>query len=83
MQTSKVESALTNRERDVLYLIAQEYTTPEIARRLYLSTNTVVSHRRNLLKKLRARNMAGMIYKAFETGDLNSKFELKELETPV
>ena len=70
-----IKSILTKREHDVLFLIAKEYTTPEIARRLFLSTNTVVSHRRNLMRKLGARNSAGMIYKAFKTGELSFALE--------
>ena len=75
VKSTKSESMLTKRERDVLWLIAKKYTTTEIAEHLYLSTNTVLSHRHNLLKKLEARNMAGMIYKAFKIGELNLKLE--------
>lgn len=71
MNTS--QTTLSDRERDILVLIAKEMTTPEIANRLYLSGHTVISHRRNLLKKLNARNMAGLIYKAILAGELHPR----------
>lgn len=55
---------LTARETEVLMLIAKEYTNQEIADRLFISPHTVVSHRRNLLQKLNARNTAGLVRQA-------------------
>ncbi len=57
---------LSQREREILELIAFEHTTAEIASLLYLSTETIKSHRRNLLHKLGVRNVAGMIRRAME-----------------
>lgn len=56
----------TKREREILGLIANELTTKEIAKTLYISTDTVQTHRKNLLCKLEARNTAGLIRRAFE-----------------
>lgn len=55
---------LTPREEEVLQLICNEYTTPEIAEKLYLSQRTIESHRKNLLEKLGAKNTAGLVIKA-------------------
>ena len=55
----KVE--LTNREREVLKLIANELTTNEIADKLFISTHTVETHRKNLLSKLNVKNIAGLV----------------------
>lgn len=54
-------SQLSNREIDVLKLIAQEYSTNEIAEKLFVSVNTVESHRKSLIKKLDAKNVVGLI----------------------
>ena len=62
MKTNKI----TTREKEVLKLIANEYTTHEIANELYLSDHTVITHRRNLLRKLDAKNIGGLIRRAFE-----------------
>lgn len=45
-------AALTRREQEVLSLVAEGATDPEIANALYLSLNTVKSHMRNILAKL-------------------------------
>ena len=54
------EIKLTKREIDVITLIAQEYTTQEIADELFLSKHTVESYRKNLMTKLNVRNIAGL-----------------------
>lgn len=59
---------LTKREKDVLKLIANEYTTSEIAEKLFISQNTVETHRKNLLSKLQLRNSAGLARYATESG---------------
>ena len=66
---------LSYREKQVLNLIAYEYSTREIAHQLILSTHTIISHRRNLLEKLGARNIAGMVRKGFEHGLFSTKDE--------
>jgi DNA-binding NarL/FixJ family response regulator len=57
---------LTKRELEVLALIAQEYTNPDIAEKLFLSTETVNSHRKNLLRKLDVKNTAGLVKYALQ-----------------
>ena len=65
----KIESVrLTEREREVLKLIAQEYNTPEIAQMLFISPSTVETHRKNLLSKLNAKNLAGLVKFAIQSG---------------
>jgi len=59
---------ITNRELQVLQLLTQEYTSLEIAERLYLSKETVLSHRKNIRRKFNAKNTAGLISKAFRQG---------------
>jgi len=57
---------LTSRESEILKYILQEFKTSEIAEKLKISHHTVISHRKNLLKKFDARNTAGIVKKAFE-----------------
>lgn len=52
---------ISRREKEVLRLIAEEFTTNEIAEKLFISLKTVESHRSNLLAKLNARNSAGLV----------------------
>ena len=65
---SKTRYALTKREEDVIRLIIDEKTTQEIAEELFISEKTVESHRSNLMLKLEARNMAGLVKKAISRG---------------
>ncbi|KAB1071894.1 response regulator transcription factor [Tamlana haliotis] len=51
---------LTQHEIDVISLIAQEFTTQEIADQLFLSKHTIESYRKNLIAKLQVRNLAGL-----------------------
>jgi DNA-binding NarL/FixJ family response regulator len=59
---------LSRREKQVLELIVDEFTTTEIAERLHISFGTVETHRRNLLIKLGARNTAGLVRISMEYG---------------
>lgn len=59
---------LSRREKEVLLLITQEFTTSEIAKKLFISQNTVETHRKNLLQKLDVRNTAGLVRLAVEKG---------------
>ena len=55
------EIQLTSREREVLELILQEYSNQEIAEKLFISTRTVEVHKRNLIEKTGAKNLAGLV----------------------
>src|SRR4026208_384144 len=58
--------ALTERETEILGLIAEGYTNPQIAEKIFLSSFTVDSHRKNLLAKLNVKNTATLIKLAVE-----------------
>ena len=57
---------LTPREKEILELIAEGYTNPQIAEKIYLSQFTVDSHRKNLLAKMNVKNTASLIRLAVE-----------------
>ncbi len=59
---------ITKREIEVIKLIAQEFTTQEIADSLFVSTNTVATHKRNLFVKMDVKNSVGMVKKAVDWG---------------
>ena len=61
---------ISTREKEVLRLVAFEHTAHEIAAELYISVNTVKTHKRKLLEKLDVKNMAGLVRKGFELGIL-------------
>lgn len=57
---------LSPREKEILGLIAEGYTNPQIAEKIFLSSFTVDSHRKNLLAKLNVKNTATLIKFAVE-----------------
>lgn len=57
---------LTNRELEVLMLITQEYSNSEIAEKLFIGHRTVDAHKRNLLEKTGAKNIAGLVLFAIQ-----------------
>lgn len=59
---------LSRREREILKLICQEQTTREIADTMNLSPRTIEGHRNNLLRKLKAKNIAGLVAFAARQG---------------
>jgi DNA-binding NarL/FixJ family response regulator len=61
-------AGITDREREVLTLIARGLSNQEIAERLYLSLATVKTHIGRLLSKLHARDRAQLVIAAYETG---------------
>jgi DNA-binding NarL/FixJ family response regulator len=54
-------SQISAREIEVLKLIAMEYSTNEIADKLFVNVNTIESHRKSLMKKLDVKNVVGLI----------------------
>lgn len=57
---------LTNREIEIIKLVAQGKPAKEIAEQLFLSLHTVDTHRRNILIKLKLKNVAALVRFAFE-----------------
>ncbi len=59
-------SKLTDREKEVLIMISEEYTQNEIAEKLFISPNTVIYHKRKLMILLDVKSVAGLVRKAVE-----------------
>ena len=54
-------SNISPREKEILQLIAEEHTSSEIAKLLFISEKTVEKHRTSLMEKLNVRNLAGLV----------------------
>ncbi len=57
---------LTDRELDVLRLIAKEFSNKEIADKLFISERTVETHRKNIFRKTKTSSLVGLIKFAYE-----------------
>ena len=53
--------SLTKREIQILKLFAMEYTGEEVAKELFISKNTVETHRKNLLRKTKSKSTIGLV----------------------
>ncbi len=65
---SRNTDGLSDREIDVLRLIADGLTTQQIAERLVISVNTVQTHRSHIMEKLNLHNRAKLVKYAIEQG---------------
>ena len=63
--------SLTDREQVIIKLIALEYSGKEISEKLFISVNTVETHRKNLLKKLNIKTSIGLAKYAIKNDFLN------------
>ena len=62
---------LTKREFEVLSLVSEGLTTGEISTKLFVASSTIISHRKNIMKKLEVKNGAEMVRLATEMGLLS------------
>lgn len=65
-------SRLTNREREILQLIAEGFTSKQIGEMLYISDKTVENHRANIMGKLDIHDTAGLVRYAVRIGLVDS-----------
>jgi DNA-binding CsgD family transcriptional regulator len=59
---------LSSRELEVMSWIAEGLRSRQIAERLFITTTTVQAHRRNILKKMGAKNSVGAVMKGWRKG---------------
>lgn len=62
--------SLTEREVEIMKLVAQEYSNAKIAEALYISERTVETHRKNIYKKTGTNTIVGLIKWAYSNGVL-------------
>jgi DNA-binding CsgD family transcriptional regulator len=56
-----LSDGVSNRERDIIRLLVLDYSSKDIAEKLHISPNTVDTHRRNILKKLKISSTGELI----------------------
>src|ERR1043165_1287326 len=71
--TSSAPDFLTDREREILQLVAESHSTKEIAAKLGISVKTVDNHRTNLMRKLNLHDVASLTRNALEVGLIEPK----------
>jgi DNA-binding NarL/FixJ family response regulator len=66
--SAAVTQVLSERERDVMYMLALGYTNQEVAEQLYISVRTVDSHRAHVMRKLELRTRSELVLYALANG---------------
>lgn len=66
-RTNKI-STITNREKQILRLVACEHSSIEISALLRISVRTVETHRKNILRKINSRSLVGLTKHAIKLG---------------
>jgi DNA-binding NarL/FixJ family response regulator len=67
-----INTLLTGRELEIITLISLEYSGKEISEQLYISTNTVETHRKNIMKKLKLKNTISLVKYAIKNNLIKS-----------
>ena len=62
----KDRTDLTKREVEILGLICEELTVKEIGNQLFLSKQTIHTHRKNLMRKMKVKNAVGLVKYAIQ-----------------
>jgi DNA-binding NarL/FixJ family response regulator len=71
--SSNTPDFLTDREREILQLIAESHSTKDIASKLGISMKTVDNHRTNLMRKLNLHDVASLTRYALDTGIIQAR----------
>lgn len=71
----EIADELSEREKDVVKLICQEFTNNEIGEKLFISPRTVESHRQRILEKIGAKNTVGIVIYAI----VNNIYSLEKI----
>jgi DNA-binding NarL/FixJ family response regulator len=76
IQTKETDTELTRREIEVLQLLTKGYSNKEIADQLFVSTHTVISHRKNISEKTGIKSASGLtmyaiLKKIIDVSDIN------------
>lgn len=64
---------ISEREKEIIVCLVQGLSNKEIANRLYISVNTVTTHRRNIIRKLQIHSLAGLTIYAIANNLIDSK----------
>jgi len=68
IETNQNILILTKREKEIIELLAKEYTNEKIAEELNISYRTVETHRKNIMQKTNSHNLAGLLKYFYSTG---------------
>ncbi|MGW8122258.1 response regulator transcription factor [Roseivirga echinicomitans] len=68
MYTIEINEQFTDREFEIINLLAEGNSAKEIASELFVTLDTVKTHRKNILRKTEARNTTALVVRCLRTG---------------
>ncbi|MBI4931641.1 MAG: response regulator transcription factor [Bacteroidetes bacterium] len=71
LSTEEQKAHLTPREKEIIQLIAKEFSNSQIAEALFISERTVETHRKNIFRKTNTKSLVGLIKYAIENNLTN------------
>jgi regulator of cell morphogenesis and NO signaling len=73
IQQAEGKEAISEREKEIIVCLVQGMSNKEIACQLFISINTVITHRRNIVRKLQIHSLAGLTIYAIANNLIDSK----------
>ena len=73
IQQAEGKEAISEREKEIIVCLVQGMSNKEIASQLFISINTVITHRRNIVRKLQIHSLAGLTIYAIANNLIDSK----------
>lgn len=73
IKTAESGETISEREKEIIVCIVQGMSNKEIANQLFISVNTVITHRRNIARKLQIHSVAGLTIYAIANNLIDKK----------
>ena len=73
IKNAESTESVSEREKEIIICLVQGLSNKEIAAKLFISVNTVITHRRNISRKLQIRSLAGLTIYAIANNLIDSK----------
>lgn len=73
IKNAESTESVSEREKEIIICLVQGLSNKEIAAQLFISVNTVITHRRNISRKLQIRSLAGLTIYAIANNLIDSK----------
>jgi regulator of cell morphogenesis and NO signaling len=73
IKNAEATESISEREREIIVCLVQGLSNKEIASKLFISVNTVMTHRRNISRKLQIHSLAGLTIYAIANNLIDSR----------
>ena len=74
IKNAEATESISEREKEIIMCLVQGMSNKEIASKLFISVNTVITHRRNIVRKLQIHSLAGLTIYAIANNLIDKRF---------